>query len=511
VARNAASLAKLRGQQRSDHVDADLDLGRSGRLLLRRPERRLIMAGFQSPIDICNRMLDHCGGRAITGFPPNDNSRNAAKCQEVYDKLRQAELRRNQWVFSTRKVALRPIDTTTMLFIPAAWGKGVQYEQGDIVSYLTGIYIYVAHGDGSPPVDGNGFLNPLCDNYYGPMTVDTWVDPNSTSTTTLPSPSDYHAGEIVYLAAGDGTYTLFLSLVDNNTDDPLAPDLWSPTIMYQKGQIIMVDTVSAAQIVIEGESIVVERGEILVDNPLLYESLIDLNIGNDPYFTVGKSLWLVGTAYTAGTYVFGSDNQIYQAVINNTGNNPTTDNGTNWLSTGMWANTWTTTLSTFPRSTSNQWRVIAGTLSPLFLIFPIGSGPLSQPQTKNLFMLPNNFLMRATPESQLGNKLSFGGAMRPTPEDMVFQGNFFISESLFPVVMRFISDFQNVALMDSMFCEGFAARGGWELCEPLTQKPELRNACATAYNIQMGAARKVNAIEIGPIQEVEDEYLRVRY
>lgn len=469
------------------------------------------MSNFQSPIDICNRMLDHAGARTITGFPPADNSRNAAKCFEVYDKLRQAELQRNNWTFSTRKAALRPIDTTTMLLVPTPWVNGVQYYMGDIVSYQGQNYIYIYTGDSNPPVYPDGEVNQFCDNYYGPMTVDTWINPNSTATTTLPLPSAYHSGEIIYFSAGDGTYTLFMSLIDNNSDDPLAPDVWSSTTTYSKGQIVSPVTTSTEELlVIEGESIVIVGSEIVVSNPLLYQSLIDLNVGNDPVITTGKALWLVGMAYTKGTYVFGSDNQIYQAISTNTGNNPTTDTGTNWISTGMWANTWTTTLSSFPRATSNNWKVVNATIQPLFLIFPIGSGPLTQPETMNLYMLPSNYLKTAPAQRKLGSHVRFGGALGPSPDDFIFEGNFFISQHSSPIIFRFISDFQNVTKMSPMFCEGLGARGGWELCETLTQKPELRNACLLAYNKQMNEARTGNAIEIGPIEEDEDEYIRVR-
>ena len=40
--------------------------------------------------------------------------------------------------------------------------------------------------------------------------------------------------------------------------------------------------------------------------------------------------WVVGTAYSQGDDASGSDGQIYQAVVDNTGNDPTTDTGANW-------------------------------------------------------------------------------------------------------------------------------------------------------------------------------------
>ena len=82
------------------------------------------MPAYTSPLDIGNRALDHCGGRAITSL--TDGSRNAAKVFETYDKLREEELRANLWVFATRQAVLRPIDVTTMELVPDAFEATVQ-------------------------------------------------------------------------------------------------------------------------------------------------------------------------------------------------------------------------------------------------------------------------------------------------------------------------------------------------------------------------------------------------
>lgn len=443
------------------------------------------MATFQSPVDIWNRALDHAGGRAVTAAPPADESRNAAKCAEIYDKVRQAELRRNNWVFSTRKVALRPIDVSTMLLVPNAYSASTQYVVGDIVSYLSENWLCILGtplNGGVAPVDSNGVVAPNWDNYFGPMTVDAW----RTSANGPNIATSYHAGEIVYLAPGNGLFSVFLSLVDGNTDDPLQPDAWSNGTSYSAGQIV------------EGS------------DGNLYQSATSFNLGNDPTITSPAAAWLVGTTYAAGVYIYYSDGQIYQSLVGgNVGNAPPASL-TAWVATGMWNNAWGTTLTPQPRATSNKWHFLACSLQPLAIVFPVGSSPLSQPQSKNLFMLPNNFLMRAPEEDTLGNRVPWLGAHEPMAKDYVFQGNYIISWRASVIVLRFISDFQNVTLMDPMFCEGLGARMGWELAETLTQKPELKQACLMAYDKQMGEARTINAIEVGPIAEVEDEYISVR-
>ena len=220
--------------------------------------------------------------------------------------------------------------------------------------------------------------------------------------------------------------------------------------------------------------------------------------------------WASGTTYAEGDYAFDTDNQIYQSLAgSNTGNEPSSS-PTWWVSTGMWAAAWTSTLAPQPRATSNKWHYVSCSLKPLSIVFPVGTSPSSMSTAPNVYLLPNNWLMRAPDQQQLGNRFSWLGAHGPQPEDFVFQGRYVISWSMSPIILRFIGDCKNVSLMDALFCAGVAARMGWELCETLTQKPDLRAACTGMYDRAISRARTINAIETGPIEQVEDEYIRVR-
>jgi hypothetical protein len=60
------------------------------------------------------------------------------------------------------------------------------------------------------------------------------------------------------------------------------------------------------------------------------------DVGRMLRFQSGPPAWASGTTYSNGTIVTGSDNNIYSSQIGgNIGNNPTTDNGTNWVVTGQ--------------------------------------------------------------------------------------------------------------------------------------------------------------------------------
>jgi hypothetical protein len=59
------------------------------------------------------------------------------------------------------------------------------------------------------------------------------------------------------------------------------------------------------------------------------------DVGRAFRFQSGPPAWAGGTEYANGAVVTGSDNNVYQSVVgNNTGNDPTTDDGTHWVLTG---------------------------------------------------------------------------------------------------------------------------------------------------------------------------------
>ena len=125
------------------------------------------MAAYSFPIDIANRACDHCGVPQIVAF--TDDAKAAFYTNANYDKQRDAELRRNVWRFSIRKVALRAVDTNTMFLVPAAWSGSKIYPQSSIVSYNSVFYIsgqYVAAGI-TPGTPNEAYWTV----YFGPKTA----------------------------------------------------------------------------------------------------------------------------------------------------------------------------------------------------------------------------------------------------------------------------------------------------------------------------------------------------
>src|SRR5258705_13187693 len=93
------------------------------------------MAEFNTPTDVGNRALQHCGAElmdAVQGF--TEVSKAARQVSFVYGKLRRAELERNVWTFAVKRTALRAIDANTMLLAPALWVSTATYFAGSVVS-----------------------------------------------------------------------------------------------------------------------------------------------------------------------------------------------------------------------------------------------------------------------------------------------------------------------------------------------------------------------------------------
>lgn len=206
---------------------------------------------FRNPVDIGNRALDHCGipsMDATLGF--TEDSEKAAVIGRVYDKVRRAELRRRMWKFAIKYAVLRQInlDPTVlppMLLAPPLWSSVTTYFNGSVVSDAQGaLWVSSASGNlGQSPGNSTDW-----DAYYGPLAIGSY---DTTGGTT------YIAGDVVYTAAGDGTYHVYLSLESNNTEVPGTLEAYAAATIYAKD-----DLVTSASVT--------------------YQSKVDLNVGNTP-------------------------------------------------------------------------------------------------------------------------------------------------------------------------------------------------------------------------------------
>jgi hypothetical protein len=207
---------------------------------------------YRTPLDICKRALQHCGVTYSNITSLTMNNKNAAAVAFVYDKLRQFELRRNVWRFATRRVVLRPLDTTTMEIVPPDFDAAKTYPRGAMV--LDDERVYLARAAvpvAQTPADSPTYWTL----YFGPLTVNSYD-----STTT------YVAGELTYTPETTAA-VLYMSLISDNADDPTEIAAWDATVTYAKG-----DTVTSSDLVV-------------------YQSLVELNVNLDPAAAAHPTDW----------------------------------------------------------------------------------------------------------------------------------------------------------------------------------------------------------------------------
>lgn len=281
-----------------------------------------------------------------------------------------------------------------------------------------------------------------------------------------------------------------------------------------------------------------------------YISLANGNMGNEPDTSPGSwqvflgnttlkvtfSAWSNVTAYTQGMVVTGSDSRLYIALGATTGNDPTATTGFWALYFGTYTAAQFDSLQTYdtgelvfyptnnaiysslmngnsndPTGANSGWVLQTCTAAPLVILWPAGVGPLSEPLTKNAYVLPSGYMRRA-PEDPSAGRISFMGFPTNLPAtDWIFEGNLMLTMDSGPVMLRFIADVTDVLLMDDLFCEGLASRIALEVCEPLTQSNAKIQTIASEYKQFMGDARGVNAIENGAVPPPLDDYIMARF
>jgi hypothetical protein len=414
---------------------------------------------FVDSLDIANRACQHVGVRRIAS--PTEDSQQNNEIAFCYDKVRQAELRRNVWRFSIKYAMLRAIDSNTFVLDPAAWDGQVTYPVGSIVKDGNGErWVSVtAENLNNDPADGVGW-----DRYFGPMTVHLWdID------------TDYSIGELVYKTAGNpGGYVIYMSLQDSNDDTPSTAEAWASTTTYN-------------------------RGDVVSYGGYQWRSLIELNLNVTP--AVAPLEWVPNNTYSSGQTVLGTDGYIYTAAAsNNTNHDPVGDSGAWWTNSGNPA-AWARVPEVY--ASANSWLPIYAGMSRIQLLSPAPANGMSR------YRLPSGYLYEA-PDNKEGSYAVLGASSHRSYSDKRFEGDFFVTGDAGPILFRFAADITDARKMDPLFCEGLACRVAAEVCEPLTQSNAKMQTIASAYKHFMHDARIRNAIEIGAREIDEDEFISCR-
>jgi hypothetical protein len=292
---------------------------------------------------------------------------------------------------------------------------------------------------------------------------------------------------------------------------------WSQTTVYSQGSFVVFNgSVYLSLVNVNTGNFPNAAGSVswvIVTGGTLSMSLFDLNLGNDP--ANSPLPWAIGTTYSIGNVVAGSDGIAYVSLTNsNLGNDPTLDAGVNWSSSGLLV-PWT---RTFTQGGGNSlWTQIGGAsfpfgvgISKLNIIYPVNSGPVSQSLTRNVFRLPAGFLKKAPQDPTAGTMSWLGAPSNLAFEDWTYFGDYLVSMDSYPIVLRFVADVQDVATMDPMFCEGLACRIGFEICETLTQSNTKQQTIASTYKEFMNKAKRSNAIDMSATEPPLDDFIACR-
>jgi hypothetical protein len=294
------------------------------------------------------------------------------------------------------------------------------------------------------------------------------------------------AGELVYTTAGDGTNRVYVSLQSDNEDNPATATAYDATVTYQKN-----DVVTSASIA--------------------YMSLIDLNLANTPASSPRPGHRAPPTRRPAVT---GSDGVRYTSVgAGNIGNDPTTDGGVNWTNTGI-LTPWTIDFTA--GTGSLKWRQIGGAefpmgvgLSELNIIYPLGTGPSTQSTSRNIFKLPSGFLRIANQNPKPGTPPA-RRAVRLHLQRLGARERLSAHAETGPIPYRFVANVTDVARMDPMFCEGGPRASGWKSANRSRSRPAKLGTIAKIYDEWMSKARHANAIEQGPEDSPDDDFVTCR-
>lgn len=414
---------------------------------------------FVDSLDIANRVCQHVGVRRIASATEDSQQNNEiAFC---YDKVRQAELRRNVWRFSIKYAMLRAIDSTTFLLDPDTWHASSTYPVGSIVKDDNG-ELWVSNTPenlNNDPLDGTGW-----DRYFGPMTVALWD-----------TDTDYSIGELVYKTAGNpGSYVIFMSLQDDNDDTPSTAEAWAVATTYN-------------------------RGDVVSYGGYQWRSLIELNLAVTPAVTPLD--WVPNNTYTVAQTVVASDGYIYASVGTNINHDPTLDTaGTYWTNSNVPAG-WARVPSVY--ASANSWLPVYAGMSRVQLLSPAPANGMSR------YRQPSGYLYEA-PDNKEGSYAVLGASSHRAYSDKRFEGDFFITGDAGPILFRFAADVTDVRKMDPLFCEGLGCRIAAEVCETLTQSNAKIQTVASAYKAFMHDARIRNAIEIGAQESDEDDFIQCR-
>lgn len=249
--------------------------------------------------------------------------------------------------------------------------------------------------------------------------------------------------------------------------------------------------------------------------------------------------WAIGSTYKINDVVTGSDGQVWISLAgSNTAHDPTTSVGFWSIYSGpLQANQWDSTTTYFAgelvymngfttvymstvsgnalepdTDVTGAWITMTGapTIAAMNFIYPIGAGPSSDDETRNVYVVPNGFIRTAAQDPKAGSNSALGAPSGRRYNDWYFENNYFTSTDTGPIIFRFAADINGTAAFDPMFVEMLASRIAFETCEQITQSVSKQQVLGAEYKKFGNEARSVNGIEKGSEEPAEDDFISCR-
>ena len=196
---------------------------------------------------------------------------------------------------------------------------------------------------------------------------------------------------------------------------------------------------------------------------VVFMSLQDNN-SEVPLFA--QTVWSGANTYNQGDMVTGSDSNTYQSLLNdNLNNNPTTDS-----------------VYAFWVPVNSSWKIMSTiTVRSNNIIYPIGAGPSSFSGSRNVYVLPANYLRHAPQNPKASVYAPLGGPTGNLYTDWVLENGYLTSDFPGPILLRFGANIENAVQFDPMFSLGLASRIALQICEPLTQSEAKLQTISQEY------------------------------
>jgi hypothetical protein len=449
---------------------------------------------YQIALDIVNRAVQHLDGVQRI-YALDEVSPAAREIAFAYDKIRDAELQRNAWRFAIKKAVLRAINNTTVIWTPAAYAATTTYAAGAVVSY-TPATLNVSEYQANPvpylwyasqAIAGSASNSPpdvstSWHRYFGPVTCDPFVsDDDAPLAPTLGSTA---AGT---LAAS----TIYVAL----------------TYITSTGETLPSD---------ESNLAVAVNHELVVTSPIAqtdataYHVYAGLTSGELTLQT-GAAAITIGTDWTEPSTGLVIGRRPPENVTGDTLPGFFAQEIT-LLGTTVYTSLVSGNIDAPP---SGKWLAQGGTVAPLDILYPLGSGPRTDTRTMNLYRLPAGFLRKA-PTDPMDNLSTYLGAPSGrAEEDWVFEGDYLTTWDQGPLLVRFVASMVDVYAFDPIFCEAFAARIATEIAGcPGVMDPDRvgsgRRNATMHYRDEISRAFRANSVIAGRNPKPLNPYITAR-